>query len=523
MSKLRLNRRTFLKLGAAATGGLALSGPSSLVNAQGTPPRFLLIYGEGGWTPRATFMRPSFTDPSWGHWSDIMQIARSSGGYDNTDPETSEFEFDFTDSRLAQADMSRVLDPFWNMRSKMLAFEGLAMLSTGWDQHGDGHARNHLATMTGGPAAYEYDGVKSHAMYRSLDQVVLDHVKETDPLALSFDFNPNFNRSSGTSGFHYFLYTDNGAGGVDRLPTEGDPSAVFARHFGGLEDMTADLERRRMAEREVFRRLQQQYSDLSGRMSGFDRMRLETHRELLHELDMRLARPRVACEAPDVPSVDGLDRAAAYESDWNAFADMIAAGFGCGITRVASISLRRIPPEAYGLPADTDIHHDYEHNSDPRDFYGPEGEAGGNAGAEEGMIQRQLFQARLVERLVNRLDQLPEADGSVLDNTIVLYVSELANGNHGSEYCPFLVFGGGNSNQLRTGRYLKYRQDNPNPWNRNYSNEHTGTPHSHLYVSLLRAMGMDIDYIHAPSIDGSVPHAGINGTVDMSGPLPRLA
>ncbi len=520
MSKLRLNRRTFLKLGAAATGGLALSGPAGLVEAQGTPPRFLMIYAGGGWTPRATFMRPSFADPSWGHWADILRIARGNGT-PNTTPETSEFEFDFTDARLARGDMSRVLDVFWDQRSKLLAFEGLAMLSTGWDQFGDGHARNHLATMTGGPSAYEYDGVKSHAAYRSLDQVVLDHFKQTDPLAFSFDFNPNVARRSGTSGFHYFLYANDGMGGLARLPTEGDPNAVFARHFGGLDDMTADLERRRMAEREVFRRLQSQYRDLAGRMSGFDRMRLETHRALLDELDQRLARPRVACEAPSVADVTGLDRASAYESDWNAFADMIAAGFGCGITRVASLSLNAIPPEAYGLAADTDIHHDYEHNSDPTSYYGPEGDAGGNVAAEEGMIQRQLFQARLVQRLISRLDQLPEADGSVLDNTVVLYVSELANGNHGSEYCPFLVFGGANTG-LRTGRYLKYPQDNPNPWNRNYRNEHTGTPHSRLYVSLLRALGLDIDYIHAPSIDGVVPHLGTSGTIDMSGPLARL-
>ncbi|MGE0789788.1 MAG: DUF1552 domain-containing protein [Sandaracinaceae bacterium] len=520
--KKYVNRRGFLTMSAAAAGGLMLGARPPRAEAQGTPPRFLLIYGGGGWTPRATFMRPGFSDPSWGHWSDILKIARGNG-MPNTTPETSEFEFSFTDPALVRSDMSRVLDVFWDNRSKMLAFEGLAMLSTGWDGNGDAHAQNHLATATGGPSAYEYDGVKSHAAYRSLDQVVLDHLKTTDPLAYSFDLNPNVGRNSGTSGFHYFLYSDNGAGGVDRLPTEGNPSTVFARYFGGIEEMTADTERRQMAERAVFQRLQRQYADLASKMSGFDKMRLETHRDLLNELDRQLAAPPIACSAPDVPDVSGLDRAAAYESDWNAFADMVAAGFGCGITRVASLSLNSIPPEAYGLAADTDIHHDYEHNSDPRDYYGPEGDAGGNVAAEEGMIQRQLFQARLVNRLITRLDQLPEMDGSVLDNTIVLYVSELANGNHGAEYCPFLVFGGSNTSTLRQGRYLKYRQDNPNPWNRNYSNEHTGTPHSQLYVSLLRGMGLDIDYIHAPSIDGRVPHLNIDGTIDMSGPLPRLA
>jgi hypothetical protein len=519
MSKLRLNRRTFMKIGAAASGSLLLTSGRDLVRAQPVPPRMLFIYGGGGWTPRAMFMRPGFSPAAWGHWSDIFNIARGNG-VDNTTPETTEFEFDFLDESLVRSDMSRVLDVYWNMRSKMLMFEGLAMLSTGWDQYGDGHAVNHLACTTGAPAAYEYDGVKSHASAPSIDQLVLEHLKQSDPLAMSFDFNPNIYRENGTSGFHYFLYHRNGMGGLDRLPTEGDPNAVFRRLFGGLDEETPEVDRRAMAERAVFQRLQSQYSSLGSRLSGLDRTRIDTHRELLHELDMRLSRPRTACEAPMVPSIEGLSRAEAYESDWNAFADMVAAGFGCGITRVASLSLNGIPPEAYGLAPDAEIHHEYEHRSDPLDYYDPD--SPGNVDAEEGMIQRHLFQARLVERLVNRLDQLPDVDGNtVLDNTMVVYVSELANGNHGSEYCPFLVFGGG-SGALRTGRYLKYPQNNPNPWGRNYSNEYTGTPHNRLYIAILRAMGLDIDYIHAPSIEGSVPHRGIEGTIDMSGPLDRL-
>lgn len=520
----RLNRRGFIGAAgvgaAAAATGLLGRWQQPRAMAGGTPPRFLLVYGGGGWTPRATFMRPSFSDPSWGHWNDIMRIAVGADGLRNTTPETSEFEFDFTDPRMARSDMSRVLDGFWNYRSKMLAFEGLAMLSTGWDPNGDAHAKNHLACATGGPSAYEYDGVKSHALLPSIDQLLLEHVRTSDPSAISLDFHPNVGRRSGTSGFHYFLYARNAMGGTDRLPTEGDPSVVAARLFGGPDPMSIEAERRAMAQRAMFASLQSRYGDLASRMSGADRSRLEAHRSLLSDLDARLAVARPTCDGPTVGSVAGLDRPAAYESDWRAFADIAIASFACGGARVASLSLRDIPPEAYGLPAEANIHHEYEHRSDPRSYYEP---AGGDVAAEEGMIQRQLFQTRLVSSLVERLDGIPEAGGgTLLDNTIVLYVSELANGNHGAEYCPFLVFGGSATGAIRPGRYLKYRQDNPNPWGRNYSNEHTGTPHSRLYVALLRAMGMDINHIHAPSIDGSVPHLSITGTVDMSGPLPRL-
>ena len=524
MSKLRLNRRTFMKVAGLAAGSAAVASPWKNANAQGVPPRILFLYAGGGWTPRAMFMRPSFAPAAWGHWSDIFRYANGQGG-STTTPDNTEFEFDFLDQNLDRGQMSRVLDPFWNMRSKMLMIEGLAMLSNGFDTNGDDHARNHLASMSGIPSASQYDGIRSHASGPSLDQRVLSFLRESDPLAISFDFNPSIYRDSGTNGIHYFLYRGNGMGGADRVPTEGVPNAVFSRLFGGIDpsEPNPDEERRAMAERAVFARLQQQYGDMAARMRGADRMRLESHRDLLSELDQRLGRPRVACSSPDVTSAQGLGRAEAYEADWNSFADMIVAGFGCGLTRVASLSLNEIPPEAYGLPADVSIHHEYEHPSDPLYFYGPAGEGGGDARAEEGMIQRNIYQARLVERLINRLDQVPDMDGTLLDNTIVVYVSELGNGNHSPEYCPFLVFGGGNTGALRPGRYLKYPQNNPNPWHRNFLNEYTGTPHSRLYVALLQAMGMDIDFLHAPSIDGSVPGLGIRTSINMSGPLERLS
>ncbi len=518
MSKFRLNRRSFMALAGAGAAGLMLPRGA---RAQLPPPRFLFIYGEGGWTARATFMRPSFAPADWGHWSDIYRIAASGNGVPGTTPEESAFDFPFADPRVTRAQMSQVLDPFWDVRSKMLAFEGMAMLSTAWDPHGDGHATNHLATSTAGPAAYEYDGVKSFAAYPSIDQRLLAHFQAEDPLAFSLNFNANVGRNSGTSGFHYFLYRANAAGEMERLAREGDPSATFARLFGGLPPGD-DEEQRARAQEAVFTTLDAQFRALHGRSAGRDAMRVEAHRATLANLAARLQRPPVACEAPTVGAIDGLSRAEAYESDWQAFGDMVIAAFGCGVSRVASMSVEHVPPEAYGPPAEAQIHHEYEHESNPLTYYGPEGESGGDAAAEAGMIDRNVHRARMVANLVARLDEIPEAGGTMLDNTIVLLASELAHGSHGSEYCPFVVLGG--SNYLNTGRYIKYAQNNPNPWHRNYANEHTGMPHSRLYLTLLRQFGLDIDFIHEANIEGSVPHGGGGRTTySMSDDLPGLA
>ena len=96
-----------------------------------------------------------------------------------------------------------------------------------------------------------------------------------------------------------------------------------------------------------------------------------------------------------------------------------------------------IPPEAYGL-ADAEIHHEYEHKSDPISYYRPG--AKGNLEAEEGMIKRNIYQSNVSLVCCSVYGQIPEGSGSMLDNTLVVYVSDLANGNHGMEFCPCIGF-----------------------------------------------------------------------------------
>jgi hypothetical protein len=528
MSGRAFNRRRFMQLGAAgalsATAMLGgLPGAGKIARAGGPPLRFLFLYAEGGWAPRGLFMRPSFSRPEWGHWSDAMRIA--AGERPTTDPEPSEFEFSFTDPSLERSEMSRILDPFWDVRSKMLAFEGLCQRSREWDPFGDGHASGHMAAATAGPAAYAYEGQKSVARYPSLDQRILEHVRETDPFAFALNFRPNEERASGSDGFHYWLWggLPDPRGGLQRIPTDGDPSVVARRLFGDPDADPADVERRAMAERAMFAQLQTHYGELSGRMSGEDRLRLETHRGLLSELDARLARPRIACDRPELRSIDGLTGQAAIDADFDSFTDMIAASFMCDITRVATMQVG-VTKESYGVPEDLDTHHHHEHESDPQRYYG-ETAATANYEAEEFCILRHIGQARQVARLVQRLDEIPEAGGgTLLDHTIVLYVSELANGAHGGSWCPFLVFGGQGTGAYRTGRYLKYRQDYAGHPAANYGWERSGTPHSHLYISLLRAMGLDIDHIHSDHTRGGIVHLGISDVrIEMGGALPRLA
>jgi hypothetical protein len=77
---------------------------------------------------------------------------------------------------------------------------------------------------------------------------------------------------------------------------------------------------------------------------------------------------------------------------------------------------------------------------------------------------------------MQRLADIPEGDGNLLDNTFVLWASDLRDGNrHDPRNLPVLV--GGGSQLIETGQHLSYPRD---------------TPLCNLYVSMLQAMGIPI-------------------------------
>jgi hypothetical protein len=72
---------------------------------------------------------------------------------------------------------------------------------------------------------------------------------------------------------------------------------------------------------------------------------------------------------------------------------------------------------------------------------------------------------------------MPEGDGSMLDNTLLLWCNELAKGNiHGHADAPYVLAGRAGGG-LRTGRLLSYAGGST-------------VPHNNLLVSLLNAMGL---------------------------------
>lgn len=214
----------------------------------------------------------------------------------------------------------------------------------------------------------------------------------------------------------------------------------------------------------------EQFSALSSEISAEDRQKLDAHHELLRDIERRMSASANGCAIEAQPPV--LDPAS--ENDMPTIADLevdlLAMALSCDLTRVASLqistALNRIRyPWLNSLGEGHSLSHSF--GSDP------------DAAAQ--LIERGKWHAGLIARLCDRLDATPEGDGSALDNTLLVWCSEVSLGNsHSHTDMPFLIVGGGW--HFRTGRYLQL----------------SNASHSNLLVSLLNAMGLPVQTFGVP-------------------------
>lgn len=111
------------------------------------------------------------------------------------------------------------------------------------------------------------------------------------------------------------------------------------------------------------------------------------------------------------------------------------------------------------------------------------GSAAGLSAAEcHALIRRKCLEK--LARFIDRLEAIPEGDGTMMDNTLVVYLSDSAEGHHPRcEEWPFILIGNPGG-RLRLGnRYLRY------PW---YGSPGHRTI-ANLYTSLLHAVGDPVD------------------------------
>ncbi|MEM9368044.1 MAG: DUF1552 domain-containing protein, partial [Planctomycetota bacterium] len=225
------------------------------------------------------------------------------------------------------------------------------------------------------------------------------------------------------------------ANGVELEPIT-DPKALFDHLFQNL------TEAERTMRREVIGRNQSLLDAVRGQLhqversaSSKDRHRLEQFATSIRSLETRLS-DRLAWVGRDKPRFDlspyysGVSPT--VENHYAAIFDMIAYAFETDLTRVATIAF---PSEiAYReLDGVNRSYHGCTHNGKKEDV-------------TDELVAIESFQIAMLGRLMRKLDEVqePNASGSMLDHTVILFGSGMGyGGTHSNRNLPILVAGGG--------------------------------------------------------------------------------
>jgi len=394
-------------------------------------------------------------------------------------------EFDLNPLSVEQ--FSRSLAPLHPHRDRLLLLDGLSMATADLDLPGYRHEKGWLHAWTGTWAHFNGSDLLSTAP--SLDQLVARAIARPDRLA-SLELDVGYGRDV----CH--------AGHSQPLPLERDPAKVWERLFG-LSTSTDPLVSARGS---VLSYARAEFDQLAPRLSPSDRVRLDQHFELVRELELRIEGLRTA--ACDVaPSQSAL--AGQYDTDFRAMGELVAAAFACDLTRVATLSLGDIPSADFGWGGylSGDVHNEFAHQTyqDPT--------------AAEAMADYTAFHAGQMAWLISLLESIPGHEGGTLmDETLIVWGSELADGWHGFERYCCLVAGG--SWAFRPGRYLHwpYGETPIDLMVPGGMSAGAGVPHQHLLVSVAQAMGLETDHIGLAEVES---RGGVR--IDLRGPLPGMS
>lgn len=255
------------------------------------------------------------------------------------------------------------------------------------------------------------------------------------------------------------------------VPPQNDPVAVFQRVFGDMLRDPGELDRKAARRRSVLDTVLADFRALRPRLGHFDQRKLDQHFDSMREMERRLGLLNGAsnlCNGMVEPSSMRPLSEDEFERLARAQIDVAVNALACDQTRIATLQMSSAVNHVRFTFMGLREHqgHTLSHASD------------NNETMQQQWIATNTWYAEQFAYLLDQLASVPEGDGTtLLDNTLVLWCSELSRGNtHSFSDMPF-VLAGGSGGALRTGRYLTY----------------DSAPHGELLSAIVNLMGVELE------------------------------
>ena len=232
-------------------------------------------------------------------------------------------------------------------------------------------------------------------------------------------------------------------------PMEINPRKVFERMFGQGGSATERLARIH-EDRSILDAITREAASLQSQLGPSDRQTMTQYLENVREIERRIQRAEKSQGDDDLllparPAGVPFD----FEEHVRLMYDLMALAYQANITRVITFMVsREVSNRTYTQIGVTDGHHAISHHQN-------------RAEKMEKNVRIQTFNVGQFKAFVDKLQHIPDGDGTLLDHSVILYGSNMSNSNaHDHFPLPNLVVGGA-AGRMKGGRHLRYADHTP--------------------------------------------------------------
>jgi hypothetical protein len=233
------------------------------------------------------------------------------------------------------------------------------------------------------------------------------------------------------------------------LPMEINPRKVFERMFG-QGGSAAERLARIQEDRSILDAITREVSSLQLQLGPSDRQTMTQYLENVREIERRIQRAEKSQGDEDLllparPAGVPFD----FEEHVALMYELMALSYQANITRVITFMVsREVSNRTYTQIGVTDGHHAISHHQN-------------RAEKMEKNVRIQTFNINQFKGFLDKLQAMPDGDGTMLDHTLLLYGSNMSNSNAHDHYPLPNVVVGGAAGKMKGGRHLKYADHTP--------------------------------------------------------------
>lgn len=380
---------------------------------------------------------------------------------------------DWTPGNLGRNyDLPMILDPLKAHQDDVMVISGLAHDKANANGDGAGDHARASATFLTGCQARKTAGADIKVGV-SADQIAagtLGNQTKLPSLEVSCDRGPQ--AGSCDSGYSC-AYQFNLSWKSENMPLNPvvEPRQVFERLFdnGQLLESAEARARRQRYHKSILDFVMADAHQMESNLGRSDRRKLDEYMTAVREIEQRIERnERFAVRMPTEAKAPDLIGDASYQDHIRLMYDMLVLAFQSDVTRISTFIMAHDGSNRpYPFIGVWDGHHDISHHRNDEE--------------KKRLIARiNHFHASQFAYFVDRLKSIPEGDGSLLDNCMIVYGSGISDGNsHLHHNLPVLLAGSGGGT-ITSGRHIRVPDR---------------TPMTNLYLSMLDRMGVEADRI----------------------------